>query len=394
MNNKERVNKTFDHKEPDRVPVTELYINSPVASDIIGRTALTGFSGFIRCEVQNQMLIDGRAKEFYTREVEDLVDVYRAMDLATVIIERPPLQDPVLPKVLEENVWKFEDNKGGFWTIVKYCPDTDMYHECDSWILRGGLPAFEEYVIALENDPVDLGKWSFDQARYILDKCGEDMFVMAVVEIDFPPMSFSSWGGVFLEAMAFRPDLVERYLDYRVRKGLKFVDKYADMGVDAVFDGEDLAGDKGPLFSPADYRKYYMPRFQTLIEACHKHGMKYVRHTDGNIMQFADAFLRETGIDAYQSIDPSAGMDISLIKKEYGDKVALIGNVDCASVLHLGTKEDVIRETKKVMKIASPGGGHILSSSNTIHSHVPTENFVAMVDTVKEYGKYPINIDI
>ncbi|HOV70391.1 MAG TPA: uroporphyrinogen decarboxylase family protein, partial [Clostridia bacterium] len=125
----------------------------------------------------------------------------------------------------------------------------------------------------------------------------------------------------------------------------------------------------------------------------HKHNMLYLRHTDGNIMKFADEFLLHSGFDGYQSVDPSAGMDIALIKQRYGDKILLMGNVDCGRVLHLGTKEDVIRETKNVIKIASPGGGHILSSSNTIHSHVPTENFLTMLETARKYGSYPINID-
>jgi len=36
----------------------------------------------------------------------------------------------------------------------------------------------------------------------------------------------------------------------------------------------------------------------------------------------------------------------------------------------------------------------LLTSSNTITSDIPVENFLAMVETVKEFGKYPINIDV
>jgi hypothetical protein len=394
MNSKERIKMTFQHREPDRVPVTELYINAPAASDLLGRETWIGWGGKVRCGILNQMLIEGRAEEFYRKEVEDLVDIYRYMGLDAIIIERPPLKQPAIPKVVEKNIWKFEDPGSGMWNVIKYCPDTDLYHEIDSTIRQGGIAAFEKYVELLEKDPLDFERWSFGQADYIMKKCGRDMFVMAVVEIYFPPMSFNSWGGVFLECMAFRPDLVERYLDYWVRKGLKFVEKYAALGVDAVFDGEDLAGSTGPLFSPAAYRKYYLPRFQQIIAACHKHNLLYVRHTDGDIMPFAKEFLEDTGIDAYHSIDPSAGMDIGYIKKKYGDKITLWGNLDCGRTLTLGSKEDVAREVKQIMKVASPGGGHVLTSSNTITSDVPTENFVAMVETVKEYGKYPINIDI
>ena len=126
------------------------------------------------------------------------------------------------------------------------------------------------------------------------------------------------------------------------------------MGVDCIFDGEDLAGSGGPLFSPDDYTTFYASRFKNLSDVIHKNNMLYLRHTDGNIMQFADQFLLQSGFDGYQSIDPSAGMDLGLIKEKYGDKITLMGNVDCAEVLHLGTKEDVIRDTLRVIKTASP----------------------------------------
>lgn len=393
MNSKERVKTAFAHREADRVPVSELYINSPVASEIIGRTAFTGWSGYIRCDVMNNMLIQGRADEFYYREVEDLVELYRKLELDTILIERNPLVNPIIPTAIDETTWRFDDPEAGLWSIIHYDPKTDLFHTADSNFHKGGLEEFARYIELLEKDSVNLDDYSFKQAEYILDKCAKDMFVMAVVEIDFPPMSMGAIGGLFLEAMAFEPELCERYLDYRLRKGLKFVDKYASMGVDCIFDGEDLAGNTGALFSNNMYTGLYASRFLKLSERIHSHNMLYLRHTDGNIMRFADEFLLHSGFDGYQSIDPSAGMDVTLIKEKYGDRITLMGNVDCGEVLHLGTKEDVVRETKKVLKIASPGGGHILSSSNTIHSSVPTENFITMLETARKYGAYPININ-
>jgi hypothetical protein len=393
MNSKQRVKMAFEHKEPDRVPVSELYINSPVASEVLGRTAFTGWSGYIRCEVMNNMLIDGRADEFYQREVQDLVELYRKLELDTILIERPPLADIQIPVAINDTTWKFSDDESGIWSVIHYDPKTDLFHTMDSNFHNADISEFERFVEMLERDPINMDRWSWEQAEYIIDKCKNDMFVMAVVEIDFPPMSMGALGGIFMEAMAFRPDLCERYLDYRVRKGLKFIEKYAAIGVDCIFDGEDLAGSRGPLFSPKDYMRFYAPRFNILAEACHKRGMYYLRHTDGNIMQFADEFLLMSGFDGYHSIDPSAGMDIGLIKQNYGEKITLMGNVDCAAVLHLGTQEDVIRETKKVIRKASPGGGHILASSNTIHSDVPTKNYLVMLETAREYGSYPIQIE-
>ena len=65
-----------------------------------------------------------------------------------------------------------------------------------------------------------------------------------------------------------------------------------------------------------------------------------------------------------------------------------MGNVDCGNLLTFGTEEEVIKETKKCLDIGAPGGGYILSSSNSIHSGVKPENFLAMMKTVKKYGIY------
>lgn len=393
MNSKERVKLAFAHREADRVPVSELYINSPVASDILGRTALTGWSGHIRCGVMNRMLMEGRAEEFYHQEVVDLVELYKKLELDIVLIERPPLVNPVIPTAINETTWRFDEPESGLWNIVHYDPETDLFHTSDSNFHDGGVDEFARFVDLLEKDDLDLNRWSWKQAEYITQQCSKDMFVMAVVEVDFPPMSMGSLGSIFLEVMTFEPELCHRYLDYRVRKGLKFIEKYSSLGVDCVFDGEDLAGRNGCLFSPRDYMRFYAPRFQQLSRLIHEKDMLYLRHTDGNIMNFADEFLLGSGFDAYQSVDPSAGMDLRVVKERYGAQIALMGNVDCGRVLHLGTRDDVVDETKKVMKIASPGGGHILSSSNTIHSAVPTDNFLQMLETAREYGTYPINID-
>jgi len=64
--------------------------------------------------------------------------------------------------------------------------------------------------------------------------------------------------------------------------------------------------------------------------------------------------------------------------------------VSCAFSLVSGTVEEVIQETKDVIKKAAKGGGLICMSSNSIHSGVKPENYLAMIKTIKEYGKYPL----
>jgi uroporphyrinogen decarboxylase len=85
-------------------------------------------------------------------------------------------------------------------------------------------------------------------------------------------------------------------------------------------------------------------------------------------------------------------MAISEVKQKYGDRLCLIGNVDCAATLSFGTVDEVRQETKEVIRKAGIGGGLIVASSNTIHSAVKPENYVEMVRTIREYGQYPLDI--
>jgi uroporphyrinogen decarboxylase len=71
----------------------------------------------------------------------------------------------------------------------------------------------------------------------------------------------------------------------------------------------------------------------------------------------------------------------------------LKGNVNCATTLVTGTVQEVVQETLDVIRAGAQGGGLILSSSNSIHSSVNPLNYLAMVNTIKAYGKYPIKID-
>ncbi|MFO8082137.1 MAG: uroporphyrinogen decarboxylase family protein, partial [Armatimonadota bacterium] len=99
----------------------------------------------------------------------------------------------------------------------------------------------------------------------------------------------------------------------------------------------------------------------------------------------------DAGIDAIDPLEPIAHMDIGEVKEAYGDRIALCGNVDCGELLSRGTPEQVVAAVKETIAKASPGGGHILASSNSIHPAVKPENYRAMIDTAKEFGQYPLD---
>ncbi|MAG93406.1 MAG: hypothetical protein CMJ48_06620, partial [Planctomycetaceae bacterium] len=63
---------------------------------------------------------------------------------------------------------------------------------------------------------------------------------------------------------------------------------------------------------------------------------------------------------------------------------------DCGELLCTAPVEEVRRVTRETIEVAAPGGGFCLSSSNSIHSSVKPENYLAMVETLREFGEYPL----
>jgi uroporphyrinogen decarboxylase len=186
------------------------------------------------------------------------------------------------------------------------------------------------------------------------------------------------------------PEFANELLDTVLEVNIPIARKAVKAGADIILLGDDYAANNGPLFSPAVFREFIMPRLKKMVEAIHEEGGKVIKHSDGNLWQIIDKII-ETGIDGLNPIEPAAGMDIGEVKKKYGDKVCLIGNIDCSELLPNGSREDVIEAVRECIFNAGKNGGFILSSSNSIHSSVKPENYLTMIEAAKEYGNYPIS---
>ncbi len=190
-----------------------------------------------------------------------------------------------------------------------------------------------------------------------------------------------------LMAIAAEPELVTALVDLSVEVNLAMAREVAARGVKIVYTGDDFAGDSGPLMSPAHFRGLFYPGLCRVIGGFKALGLKVIKHTDGMIWPLMDMIV-DSGIDCLDPIDPVAGMDLAEVKQKLGSRVALKGNVDCAHLMTLGGPAEVAEATRTALRIGMPGGGFILSSSNSIHSAVKPENYRAMLETLAQYGKY------
>jgi uroporphyrinogen decarboxylase len=194
-----------------------------------------------------------------------------------------------------------------------------------------------------------------------------------------------------LMAIVTDPELVRALVGMSVDINLEMAREVAARGAKIVYTGDDYAGNRGPLMSPKHFRDLFYPGLRRVMGGYKELGLYVIKHTDGKLWPIIDMVI-DSGIDCLDPIDPQAGMDLADVKAKYGHRVALKGNVDCAQTMTFGTPEDVIAETKAALRKGAPGGGFILSSSNSIHSSVKPENYLAMLDTLAKYGGYPIAV--
>lgn len=120
-------------------------------------------------------------------------------------------------------------------------------------------------------------------------------------------------------------------------------------------------------------------------------GAKAIKHCNGNLWSILD-MLADTGIDTLHPLDPIAGMDIGLVKPKHGDRICVVGHIDCGELLIFGTPAQVKQAVIDGIDKASTGGGHIVTSSNSIHSSVKPENYRAMIEAIKKHGKAAANL--
>jgi hypothetical protein len=99
--------------------------------------------------------------------------------------------------------------------------------------------------------------------------------------------------------------------------------------------------------------------------------MKFIKHSEGNLNLLLPDLVKM--VDGLHSLDPTASMDIGLIKSEYGESLVLIGNV-AVDTLCRRTAEEVVQETKDHLRRAAPSGGYILSSSNSWFADAKLKN--------------------
>ena len=190
-------------------------------------------------------------------------------------------------------------------------------------------------------------------------------------------------------SLADEPDLVPRMFEkvgkfqFRVFENML---RHDCVGV--VWHADDIAFSTALMVSPRILRRHLFPWYKEMNRITHEKGRLAVFHSDGALQQVLEDIVA-CGFDGLNPIEPKA-MDINEVKKKYGSRISLLGNIDLIYTLTRGTPEEVRAEVRQRIHDLAPGGGYAVASANSIPEYVSLANFNAMREATFEYGRYPI----
>lgn len=199
-----------------------------------------------------------------------------------------------------------------------------------------------------------------------------------------------------LEAVTYAyydyPELFAELRECHEKYCLRQVEMAIDAGVDSV-----LTGGSGSitLQSPDIWRELSLPTLKKITKMCKEAGVISGVHSCGKEMYLLETMANETDLDYANPLEipPMGDANLAEAKKRFGNKLALMGNLHTTEVMLNGSVEDVKRESLKAILDAGKDGGFVLSTGDQCGRDTPDANILAMMETVKEFGHYPLDLD-
>ena len=371
MSHRERFYTALELDEPDMVPITDLDLDPPIV-EAVTKEHLSGYS-----------LIATSGKDPWETSIKNRIAEAKAglkLDFDAI----PAISDYTLcgrkykPKYISED--KFVDEWG---RIIEPRADTKT-----TWWVGGVVKTVEDMEEYVPPDPEEEGRAEAIE-KIVKTLKGEDAVIIGRGHSGWH-MAFQVRGGIdkLLIDMFRRPNLTKKFMDKIGEACFGMVKLMIEGGVEVVFITDDYAGSYGPFMNMEQFRKFELPNLRRIVDFAKKRGVPVLKHSDGNLYPIIEDMI-DTGIKGLHPLEPGA-MDLADVKERYGDKICLLGNVDCRYVLPFGSEEDVRKDVRRCIDAAAEGGGYILASSNSIHANCKVENVYTMVDEARKYGRYPL----
>jgi uroporphyrinogen decarboxylase len=335
---KNRTAAVLRHEIPDRVPNFEVLIDDPTLSGVMGRSVrgLDGGHTLANIDPEDYIELAGRIGQ----------------DVVGMCFYDTPFRSPdATGKVTSLN-----GRVSGPSDLGAVDP-LDLGHMAERFRL------LDRYAAALRGTPVGLFALTGTVLTTAYDALfGFDRF-MYLIHDDL--------------------DLIEQALEISTVFHVEIVKRLVERDLTFLYIGDDVAHKHATLVHPDILRRLWIPRMDRIMAPARSRGIPILFHSDGNILELIPDLL-EIGVAAINPIEPY-GMDIREVRKRFGSRLSLVGNLDVGGSLARGTPADVARDARELIEAVGSHGGLVLASSHSITSNVPAENFLAMVRTAWEW---------
>ena len=352
LTSRDRVLAALRGQEPDRVPFMEVSVDRAVAYAAVGQSVTNGRAPRTRSAAEDLIAMGGL---FGMPEEGDL-ELARAMGLDALGVH--------------------------FWV-----PTERVNAEVDghSMMVGGKIKSRSDLALLRLRLPDPDNPMIYEPYQRFIERYRDSGLALFC----FTSMGFdSAVQGMGFETFSYAlyddPILVEGMFDLYADWYTRAMRRLTALGFDFLWLGDDIAFKTAPFVSPRVFRSLFLPRGRRVVEQI---TLPWVFHSDGNLVPILDDLL-ELGMCGLHPIEPEA-MDLVEIKRRYGSRVCLLGNIS-VDTLSRGTPKEVDALVEHAIQVAAPEGGYIVGSSNSITWYCKPENVAAMCRAAQRYGAYPI----
>ena len=376
MTHRERIRIALNHEEPDRLPID----NGGVVSGMH--------------EVAYRNLLDYLG-------MEDTITIYDGVQRLALVKDEILDLLGVDTRYLFANApsfWKYEEHADGSWADEFGTGYVRSEYYCDylAPVLKNAtMKDLKAYTFP---DPKDTARFEGlrDKAQNLYDNTD-----YALVGGNISALYYIGWVLRGMEQFLMDVMLNREFSDYLMDKivewNISFLDSYlSEIGdyIEYQWIGDDWGVQDGPLISPGMFRDTVAPRFKKIIDFIKtKTSAKVIYHTCGATYWVIQDLI-DMGVDIVQPLQANAAgnEDAERLKRDFGGKICFHGNTNNQGVFHR-SKEEVVADALYRIKHLSPGGGYIFSSGHNIQPNMPPENILALFNTAREFGRYPLDIE-
>jgi hypothetical protein len=185
------------------------------------------------------------------------------------------------------------------------------------------------------------------------------------------------------------PELIHdmaQYWEYFVTEAEREAVETLKDRIDIVYWWEDMAERHGPCISPKSYREFLLPHYKRVTSFLRKNKIDRIMvDCDGNFNALLDLML-EAGFSGLEPLEVNSGMNALEIRKKYGERFFLVGNLDKTELIKGG--EAMRREVDSKVPILKETGGYLPSMDHAVPVDFTLNGFKEYSDYIKKCLPY------